>query len=156
MLPNLNGNPTPTVRDTEKEPNKITNAVRQEWNNFVDFLDQRGLKGNPELDKGDLSQRLLSQYIRENPMTPLRPEMVKDIQGDFANYRGYALNKIRQNKGVLAPGVTEENFMADLSKLDNWPGSFTTKHKFPMEYLQHLDTQGNVERTQNLGFAVPK
>ena len=145
--------PLPGGEDSNA-PRPISNTIRSEWNSFVDFLDKRGLRGNPQLDTGDLSQKMLNQYIRENPLTPLKPEMVKDIQADFANYRGYALNKIKQNKGVFAPGVTEENFMSELSKLDSWPGSRTTSHKFPMEYLQYLDSQGNTERTQNLGFAT--
>lgn len=143
----------PPIGD-EKQPNKITNAVRQEWNNYIDFLDQRGLKGNTDLDKGELAQKMLNQYIRENPLTPLKPELIKDIQADFANYRNFALDKVRQGKMVLSPGVNEQNFMQELSKLDSWPGSLTTKHKFPQEFMQFMDSQGNIEKTQNLGFAT--
>jgi hypothetical protein len=112
------------------------------------------MAGSPDLDKNDFGNVMLNQYLRENPDSFLKPEMIKPIQADFANYRQFALDQVKQGKASFAPGADENNFMTSLSKLDAWPGSETTKHQFPSQYLQHLDEQGKLLSTQNKGFAT--
>lgn len=131
----------------------IDNNVRAAWNDYVQFLKGRGIAGSPELDKNDLGNQMLNMYLRQNPGSFLKPELIKPIQEDFANYRNYALDKVRQGKAAFGEGVNEDNFMADLSKLDAWPGSYTTRHTFPSEYMNYLDEKGRLLKTENKGFA---
>lgn len=132
----------------------IDNNVRKSWNDYVDFLKKKGVAGSPELDKGGLGNAMLDQYIRENPGTYLKPEMVKDIQADFSNYRNFALSQVKAGKMVFDEGVNEGNFMQELSKLDSYPGSLTTRHKFPFEYMVTIDKTNNTTTTENRGFAT--
>lgn len=141
-----------TGEPTSKPP--IDNNVRQSWNDYVDFLKKKGIAGSPELDKGGLGHAMLDLYIRENPGTYLKPEMVKDIQADFANLRKYHLEQIKNGKAVFAEGTNESNFMQELSKLDSYPGSLTTRHKFPFEYMTTIDKTNNTNTTENRGFVT--
>lgn len=142
------------INDPDKPMPVIDNNVRQSWNNYVGWLKKKGMAGSPDLDKNDFGNVMLNQYLRENPDSFLKPEMVKPIQADFANYRQFALDQVKQGKASFAQGTDENNFMTSLSKLDSWPGSETTKHQFPSQYLQHLDEQGKLLSTQNKGFAT--
>jgi len=141
--------------DTDPTPTKpITNQHRQAWNDFQSYLSKKGLAGSPELDKGDNGVKALEQYRKENPNTPLTKELVAPIQTEFQKYRQWALDNIKSGNGKFAPGVNEDNFMKELSTVDGIPGSKTTKHQFPSSYLNHLNEQGKVEKTDNRGFAT--
>ncbi len=132
----------------------VTNQQRSDWSGYVDWLEKKGLKGHPDLDKGDIGKQVLQQYIKENPQTSLTPDIVAPIQADFANYRNFALEQVKQGKMAMTHGTTPENFMQELSKLDNYPGSMTTLHKFPIEYLRYLDEKGKTLKTVNMGYAT--
>ena len=134
----------------------ITNKERADWNMYVKTLESKGLRGNTELDKGDYGKRVLLDYIKANPSTSLTPERIADIQADFANYRNFALDQVKQGKFVFDKGVNEQNFMQELSKLDAYPGSKTTNHLFPFEYMRYVDKTAGTDTTVNKGFAVMK
>jgi len=135
-----------------KEPVKITNQHRQDWNAYVKWLETQGLKGDPRLDKGDFGKQVLLKYRQINPTTSISPEMVQPIQADFANLRNYSLDQIKQKKAAFAEGVNEQNFMQELSKLDAYPGSKTTLHSFPFDYMRYVDKPAGTDTTINRGF----
>jgi hypothetical protein len=137
------------------EDKKVTNQNRQDWNDYVKHLQKRGVAGDPKLDKNGLGKNMLAQYIKDNPSTSLTPEMVSPIQHDFANYRQWAINNIKAGKGEFAKGTDENNFMKELSIVDNYPGSFTTRHTFPSEYLTTFENTQNMG-TENKGFSTVK
>lgn len=139
----------------DKPTNTITNQNRQDWNNYIDYLKTKGLAGNPLLDKGGFGVQVLQDYIKNNPNTSLTVDMVKPIQSDFSNYRNFALDQVKQNKAAFAPNTNETNFMTELSKLDNYGGSLTTKHKFPLQYMQYIESN-QPTRTVSQGFATTK
>ncbi len=140
----------------DEKPTTITNQHRQDWNNYVQWLAAQGLKGDPRLDKADFGKQVLMKYIQANPNTSLTPELIKPIQSDFVNYRNYALNQVKSGKSALASGVTPENFMIELSKPDAYPGSLTTKHQFPVDYMRYVDKNAGTDTTVNRGFAIIK
>lgn len=140
--------------DAKPATASITNKHREDWNKYVKWLESNKLRGNPELDKGDMGKQVLARYIKENPNTSLTLDIVKPIQSDFANYRNYALDQVKQGKMALAEGVTPETFMAELSKLDAYPGSRTTSHSFPFDYMRYVDKSKGTDTTINKGFAV--
>ena len=134
---------------------KVTNQQRGDWNKYVQFLKKRGISGDVKLDKNNLGKNMLAQYIKDNPSTSLTTDIVSPIQHDFANYRQWAINNIKQGKGEFAKGTDENNFMKELSIVDNYPGSMTSKHEFPKEYMQTFD-DGKLKNVEDKGFATVK
>ena len=124
----------------ETTPVKVDNKLRAEWNKYVDFLDKRGLKGHPSLDHDNLSFKMIDEYRKENPDTPLTKDMIIPIQKEFSNYRDYVLKQVDEGKAGLAPGTTKENFLKSLSTVDGIPGQRTTSFKFPAGYLKDMNT----------------
>src|SRR6185312_11641123 len=123
------GDPTP------KSSPKIDNNVRQAWNDYVQFLDKKGLKGSPSLDHNDLGGKMIDEYRKEHPDTPITRDMVVPIQKEFSNYRNWAINQIESGHGAYAPGASKENFLKSLSVVDGIPGQRTTSFQFPQSYL---------------------
>lgn len=137
----------------EDKAASVDNRIRAEWNNYVSWLDKKGYKGKPELDKNGLGFKMIEQYKQENPETVLSKDMIIPIQKEFQNYRKYALEQIKAGKAKLADGVTEDNFMKDLSVVDGIPGQRTTSFMFPSSYLKLFDEKDKLLEMQNKGFA---
>ena len=132
----------------------VDNSVRQAWNNYVSWLDTKGLKGHPSLDKNDLGGQMIDQYRKENPTTPITREIIPTIQKEFGNYRNWVLGQVAAGKAKLAEGATPDNFMKALSIVDGIPGQRTTSFQFPSAYLTTFNNGQNLGTT-NQGFATP-
>lgn len=141
-----------SVSTAPPPPVVIDNNVRQSWNNFINFLRQKGVAGDPSLDKGGLGPALLNQYVRQNPDSYLKENMVPAIQKDFQNLRDYSLQQVKAGKAAFADGVNEQNFMANLSDVDGYPGQNTTQHIYPQAFMSYMDDQGKLLNTENKGF----
>jgi hypothetical protein len=133
------------------KPPKVDNNIRTAWNSYIEWLSKKGLKGHPSLDHNGLGFKMIEEYQKEHPGTPLTKDMVVPIQQDFANYRKYALNQIEQGKGSFGEGVNKDNFLAALSQVDGIPGQRTTSYTFPVGYMKDMNT-GEVK---NKGFMKP-
>jgi hypothetical protein len=131
----------------------VDNRLREHWNQYVDWLEKKGMKGSPALDKGDLGGKMIDIYRMENPTTLVSRQSIVPIQNEFSKYRQYTLNEIRNKRAELAPGVKEEDFMKNLSIVDNIPGQRTTSFKFPDEYLKTF-LNGQLVGTEKKGFAT--
>jgi hypothetical protein len=111
---------------------------REQWNNFLDFLNKQGVAGSPELDKRDQSLGLsyMDKYRKMNPDFKLQPSDVERIQ--------YEQQLLR--KGDSFPTMTPNEFNTikthlmntnqkylgmPLSEPDNWLGSLTSKEYYP-------------------------
>lgn len=108
-------------------PTKLTPDIKSDWNNFLDFVNSKGYRGNKDLDKRDtnLGRTILEEYRKTNPKSPLQYEMVKDIQHGIL--QDWELGKkIQQLQGV-------ETNLDDrpLSEPDGWLGSLTSNGYFP-------------------------
>jgi len=131
----------------------IDNKIREAWNSYVDWLEAKGLKGNPSLDKDDFGGQMIDKYKLENPDSPISREMIIPIQKDFIVYRDFVLEDVKNKKARLADGVTPETFMKDLSVVDGIAGQKTTKFKFPFKYLETY-MGDKLEKKENKGFSV--
>jgi len=115
-----------------EEPLKINTDVRQQWNNFIKFLEGKGMRGNPEFDHNpDLINGLMAEYAKANPGTVVGPQLIKPIQRAMNEYRQQALDMVHSGKASLPDGVTEDQFMNGLSIEDGIPGQKTTNWMFP-------------------------
>lgn len=125
--------------ENENDP-PITNKIRQGWNDYISWLKSKGLAGDASLDKNGLGVKMINQYRKENPDTPITPDLVTPIQKDFGKYRQYALKQIDDGEAMLDPhsGATKENFMKGLSIVDGIPGQRTTSFSYPSGYLRDM------------------
>jgi len=132
---------------------QVDNTIRAEWNKYLDWLEKKGMRGKPDLDKNDLGGKMIDAYRKENPTTPIRREIIPAIQKDFSKYRDWSLERVKEGKTVLAPGTTPENYLRALSIVDGIPGQRTTTFKFPSEYMETY-YNGKLISNENKGFAT--
>lgn len=137
----------------EKSPT-ITNKEREQWNHYVDWLRTKKVAGDPSLDKDGLGFKYLDEYRKENPNTSLSKELILPIQQDLQQYRQYRINEVKSGKAVFEKGVDENNFMDHLSKVDGYPGQYTTSVKYPFEYMRYIDKSAGTDTTVNKGLAT--
>lgn len=137
----------------DKAPVKIDNTTRQAWNDYISWLDKKGLKGNPALDHNDLGGKMIDEYRKEHPDTPITREMVVPIQKEFQNYRQWAINQIQNGKGQFAPGTNKDNFLQSLSIVDGVPGQRTTSFQFPSSYMNTFNNGKLVDTQKSFATA---
>lgn len=136
------------------DPNEsVSDKLRRDWNDYISFLEKKGYKGHPALDKNDLGGKMIDLYRKENPNTSISREKIKDVQSEFAKYRDYALSEIKNKKAAFAAGTNENNFLKNLSIIDGIAGQKTTSFSFPLSYLESF-VDGKKVGTENLGYAT--
>ena len=125
----------------EKPTPKVDNKLREDWNMFLDYLDKKGIRGNPTLDAGGLGYKLYDQYVKETPNTTLSRATLPIIRGEMTKYRQWVLDEAKAGRARLPEGLKEEDFMkhilANESTADPlYPGSQLTATKFPSGFLK--------------------
>lgn len=138
---------------------KVTTKQQKDWNDYVAWLDSKGIKEHPDLNKGNGDDnngvQVLKKYIQTHPNTTLTPDIVPHIQQAFVDMRNHFLDEVKKGNMKLDKGTTSDNFLKDLSSVDGVPGAKTTKYKFPDYYTKYLDAQGNeTSKTDNGLIAV--
>lgn len=136
----------------KQQPQSLNPNERAQWNAYIDYLEKKGMKGNPALDNRDtgLSQQLFNEYKAQNPSFSLTYDRVPAVQQDLQDYRGQLVNKWKANPTII-PGVkSADEIMSDLSPVDSWLGSKTSSHKYPVAMLNNNGTQ------QNFGTDIDK
>lgn len=125
----------------EAKPKPLTTVQKQNWNNFIDFLDKSGYKGSADLDNRDteLGKMLLAKYNAANPKAQIQYEDVPSVQNELQQYRQSLINswKSGQSQGDGIKSV--DDIMPGLSKVDGWLGSKTSSYKFPTAVVTHTD-----------------
>ena len=116
-----------------------SNDLRGEWNNYVTWLESQGMKGKPELDSNNLGFKYLENYRKINPNSPLTKEKIPEIQGYLQDYRNWVIEGHKSGKRPVSftetPLPDYSNFMSNLSRVDGYPGQYTTSVKFPVQYM---------------------
>ncbi len=142
-------------KEEGEEPTEppIEDNDRISWNQYVDFLESKGLKGHPSLDKDGLGNRMIEEYKKVNPNTTLSVDKIIPIQKEFQKYRDWSLGQIKEGKAAFGEGVNEDNYMKSLSQVDGLAGQRTTSFKFPTSYLKYLENN-KLQKVENQGFAT--
>lgn len=126
--------------------------LRSEWNNYVTWLEGQGMKGKPALDSNQLGFKYLEDYRKLNPNSPLTKESIPEIQGYLQDYRNWVIEGHKSGKRPVSFAETPlpdySNFMPNLSKVDGYPGQYTTSVRFPSEYL-NTTRQGFASMVKN-------
>ena len=130
-------------------PPPLTVQQKADWNNYIDYLQSKGMKGNPALDNRDtgLSQKLFNDYKTQNPHFSLTYDQVPQIQQDLIDYRNNLVQKYKANPSVVPDAKSADEIMPSLSPADGWLGSKTSSHKYPIATL----TDANSGTAQNYG-----
>lgn len=155
----LGGKPNNVAGNMPPEGDKpVDNKVRTDWNDFLSYLDKKGYRGKPDLDKGGRGYQLFDEYVKATPGTSLNRETLPVIRKELLNYRDWVLSQNKNGGNVLQSGVDENNFMRHVvlnekSTDPNYPGSHLTTTAFPQVYLTRFMNDKNLGTT-NQGFAT--
>lgn len=107
----------------DEPPKPLTPQQRKEWNAYVDYVDKRGYKGSPLLDKREtgLATSLFNEFKKQNPNTTISLNDIASVQTEMQNLAkaAQAFEARRGNPNATA-------VMSGTSKVDSWPGSKTT------------------------------
>jgi len=128
------------------DPKKLTPEQIKAWNDYVSWLEKKGMAGSKELDKKDNGLKWLNTYIKENPSTPLKPEHIVLVQQET--------QKLAENARAFAARRNDpnaQNIMQGTSKFDGIPGSRTTSFKFPV-MIEENYRNNNLVSSNNLGL----
>ena len=142
-------------KENKNEPT-ADNKVREAWNTYVDFLDKKGLKGSASLDKDDFGGKMIDEFKKLNPETPISRDIIVPIQKEFQNYRKFRLDQIKKGELKFNDGVDENNFMRALSVVDGIPGQRTTSFKFPDDYMKLYNEKDELLDVKNEGYTGVK
>lgn len=132
----------------DNPPKQLTPEQMQAWNQYVDYLEKKGYKGHKDLDKKEtgLAKKLMDNFIKENPGTPLTYDDVKSVQLE--------MQKVKDQVQAFAARRNDPNAskaMAGISTVDGWPGSKTTSFKFPA-VVQNNYHNDKLVGSENLGL----
>lgn len=116
------------LKPTGKLPSGLSPEQKKEWNAFVDFIKSKGLQGSPELDKRDkkLAESLMTEFAKSNPKSGLTLSLVGTIQSELIK-----ANEIARKITGQGMASSSANLPEQLSKVDDWAGSITTRTYFP-------------------------
>ena len=119
--------------DETTEP--VSDKIKQDWNMYLSWLDKKGMKGKPELDKGGVGNNLFKQYLKETPETSLSEKVIPSIRKAYVDLRNDRLKEI-QSGGATTSTVNPENFMNHIllnekSDKPNYVGQHLTQTMFP-------------------------
>lgn len=140
------------VDEPRQDPTGLDAKDRAFWNGFVRYVQQKGYRGSPELDRRDLSlsKKLFAEYNSLNKGAYDYDRFVPMVQQHIADYRQKAIENIKAGKSGIV-GYTgdptkfdfDNKFMMGLSAVDGWAGSKTTAWRFPNEKVPVTDQYGN-------------
>lgn len=151
----------PVPEDSKEEPKEPTEASprnKRDWNDFLLWLDKKGIKGNPKLDKGDLGNKYFNEYLSTHKDTSLNKDIIPLIRKSYTNLRDYNIQQILAGKstyqGKSGAGTDTTDFMKHIvlneqSKDPNYVGQHLTRTYFPAtEFKQYEDGKlQSVEKT---------
>lgn len=112
----------------------LTPAEKLQWNQYIDFMQKQGMKGNPALDNKDqkLGEFYFNRFKTSTPGITLTYQDVPRVQSDLQGYRNTLIDQWHKGKIVPDESVkTDEDLMPGISKVDGWLGSKTSSYKFP-------------------------
>ena len=128
---------------------ELTNAERVDWNNFIDFVESKGLKGSDKLGKGseNLAKSLFAEYKKLNPTTTVNYDIVPSVQ--------YEMQVLRQNVQGFEErhkNPNAKNLMNYISPVDAWFGPQTSESKYFNVTLNQYHND-NLVSSEDLGLA---
>lgn len=142
------------VHEQRMQQGGVNSINMRDWNDFTNYAKKKGYSNNSYLNNRDknLGQQYLNEYKSLHPETSIDYNMITPIQQSLQNYRNQSLADIKSGKGAFADGVNENNYLSNLSKVDNWLGTNTINSQFPLAYINSYQNNQLVKK-ENLGYA---
>ena len=166
-------NPESNGDSKEPEPKDgVTDADKQNWNNYLTWLGKKGMQGKDELDKGGLGNKLFAQYIKEVPNSGLSIDILPKIRAAYGQLRNEGIASIKAGKNgfdmgggkvVMGANATDEiltHYMSHIpanekSTDPNYVGKHLTQTFFPGGTVTKTDPSGKVIEKATQTFATP-
>lgn len=118
------------------------------FNNFLDYVKDKGLQGSTKLNTGDLNQQLYGDYAKNNPGVNLPlSDLTRMAQNEQQLQKQFDVN-FTQRKDPTKAGAVQD---ASISPLDSFFGSETSKRYIPTA-TQANYVNGKLVQQKNLGF----
>lgn len=143
-------------QNTDIPEKQVTPEIMKAFNEYTDYLAQRGLSGNPQMNHIQFSNSVFDEYKKANPSTPLTQDWIKPIQQEIHKYRNFSIEEIKSGKskvvGEIKPDYSNYMQWANTGSGvldDGIVGQYTSMFKFPSRYMQQVDN--NIKR---IGFAA--
>jgi len=141
MAKSSNGSePVPASTPTPQPVTEISDRTKSDWNRFLSFLDEKGVRGNPDLDKGGKGEKLFDEYISKTKDTTLTRDVLPLIRKGYMDLRQSNIQDIQSGKGALqgktGKDVDFSNFMRHIVENEktsnpNYVGQHLTQTFFP-------------------------
>lgn len=134
------------------DSDEIPEKMMQDWNDFLAYLDKKGVRGKPELDKNDLGNKYFREYLKENPNTSLSEEAIPKIRKAYLNLRDENLENIKTGKITYkgAPDTFMNNIVLnEKSANPNYVGQRLTQTLFPGYKIKDKES-GEVLRAEQI------
>lgn len=142
------------------------NKIKTDWNDFLSWMEQKGVKGKPELDKGDLGNKYFKDYIKSHPETSLSEKAIPIIRQEYVKLRDDNAARILAGKGeftlpdvgVLTGEAAKkymDRFMGNILKNEqsanpNYVGQYLTQTPFPPSTFKVYENDKLIsEKTQD-------
>lgn len=127
--------PEEPVFNAPKNYKPSTKDQRTKWNQFLDYLEKKGVGGSKDLDARDkgLGIKYLNEYNKANPDSAVSKEFIPTAQ-----YESYLIRRkntfpgLTPEQGQYAFGNLAPAFKnKQISGVDNWLGSNTSRQYYP-------------------------
>jgi hypothetical protein len=158
-MPTGNPGEVKMVEDGNEEPKIDMNKVKQDWNAYLDYLEEKGVKGLPALDKDNLGNKYFKEYLRKNPNTSLNENIIPKIREAYKTLRDSQIADMQAGKatyqGKSGKDVDYSGFMKhivdnELTENPNYIGQHLTQTKFPGGAIVEKNTGKVLEKTNIL------
>lgn len=134
----------PAAEPTPKEETPVNDKIKEDWNKYLNWLEQKKVRGKADLDKGGVGNAYFNQYIKENPDTSLSTNVIPEIRKEYLALRNKGLENIRTGKINYSQGPIESYMrnitLNELSKDPNYVGQHLTQTYFPGYELTEKET----------------
>ncbi len=145
---NTGGDKQGTKKETVKSvenTQELTDQEKTDWGEYVTYTKDLHLNTDPRMKSRAFAHQVLEDFIKSlnGRPTTLDQEQVLRIQKEFAKMREWTLKKIKNHEKInghyveFDDGVTENQFMANLSNPDDIAGPQTLRY-FGEDYTQMI------------------
>ena len=131
---------TPTTPISSPPTTEASDKNKQDWNDFLGWLEKKGVRGSAALDKGNLGNKYFDEYVTTHKDTSLNKDVLPLIRNSYLSLRNQGIESIKAGKssyqGQSGPETDTSNFMNHIIKNEktqnpNYVGQHLTMTYFP-------------------------
>jgi len=88
--------------DKEKDPKSLEGVSflspekMEEWNQFIDYAEKKGFRGNPDLDKNNKGNLLFEEWRKLNPKVTISKADMPSVRKSMLRLRDDAMEEIKK------------------------------------------------------------